>query len=148
MLCRHVALTYHLSHIGSAELFSKILSVRTIFFIRIHEASFAIIKCRKEHWLYFQIGKILEYFMCCEWVIIVADTCMIPSHDKVRAAKILPHYCMVNCLFGSSVSHLRVKCNEHYRLLWIISIYQCKICGKNQFIFKVPLLFLTYEWVD
>src|SRR5215204_2719096 len=71
MIRWHLAQTYHLPHVGSTQLFSKLSSVRTISFIRVHKAPFAIIKCRKEHWLYFKVGIILEYILCCKWVIIV-----------------------------------------------------------------------------
>src|SRR5687768_17548146 len=121
MVCRHLPRTYHLSHIGSTELLSEFRSVSTISFIRIHKTSLAIIKCRKEQRLYFKVGIILEYFMCCKWVIIVAHSCMISSDDKVAAAKILPHYCMMNCLFGPSIAHIGVECNKHHHLLWIIA---------------------------
>src|SRR5215212_9726531 len=122
--------------------------MRAISFIRVHKAPFAIIKCRKEHWLYFKVGIILEYILCCKWVIIVAHSCMTSSHDKVRAAQILPHYCMMDCLFGPSIPHICVECSKHHHLLWIIAVYQRNIGRKNQFIFKVALFLFANEWIN
>src|ERR671914_2966262 len=86
--------------------------------------------------------------MCCKWMIIVAHSCMISSDYEVAAAKILPHYCMMNCLFGPSIAHICVESHKHHHLLWVIAVYQRKIGRKNQFIFKVTLFFLTNERVD
>src|SRR5215204_3492430 len=126
----HLAQTYHLPHVGSTQLFSKLSSMRAISFIRVHKAPFAIIKCRKEHWLYFKVGIILEYILCCKWVIIVA------------------HSCMISCLFGPSIPHICVECSKHHHLLWIIAVYQRNIGRKNQFIFKVALFLFANEWID
>ena len=85
--------------------------------------------------------------MRCKRIIIVSNTCMISSNDKVRTSKILSHNGMMNCLLRPSVPHLGMKGPKHSPTLGIIVFYKCFISSYNHFILEITRLFFANQWI-
>src|SRR6476646_289691 len=148
MFVRNLSSIYHFSNHSTTQLFSEFMTVRTCFSIRVCKAFSAIIKRREENRLNAQIRIVLEYIMCSVGRVVLTYPCMIPTDNKMSAAKVLTHYCMMDGLPWSCVSHFCVKSCKQYLFLRIIVSDQKIIRPYNHFICKVSCLLLSDQGIN
>src|SRR3990170_3906857 len=68
--------------------------------------------------------KLIKYIMRIKCAVIIANTCMVSSDNKMRAAVVFSYEGMKDCFFGSSISHCSRIDNKRNPVLWEIILQQ------------------------
>ena len=92
--------------------------------------------------------KLIKDLVCIIGAVVVPYSGMVPAYYEMRAAKILTHDGMMDCLPRTRISHFGMKCNEHRPVLRVVVFYKCLIGRQYDLVLKVPLLFFANQRIQ